>query len=58
MGEDLSPEGRPGEMEPDEGESRFVLPPVERAPFAGRREKARAVLRVIEQAERERAADS
>ena len=34
----------------------FVLPPLERRPFADKAEKARAVLHMIRQAERERAA--
>jgi hypothetical protein len=45
---------------PDESERRelaFVLPPLERPPLADHDEKVRAVLRVIAQAERERADD-
>ena len=34
---------------------RFVLPPLERPPFASKEEKAQAILRMIRQAERERA---
>ena len=44
------------EIAADPRESRFELPPIEHAPFATDAEKARAVRRVIEQAERERAA--
>jgi len=45
---------------PDESERRelaFVLPPLERPPLADHDEKVRAVLRVIAEAERERADD-
>ena len=44
------------EIVADPRESMFELPPVERAPFADAAEKKLAVRRVIEQAERERAA--
>lgn len=51
---------RPEEIEPDPRESPFELPPIDGAPFADATEKAQAILRVVEQAERERtlAADS
>jgi hypothetical protein len=48
-------QSQPEEIDADPRESRFVLPPVERAPFADRGERARAVRRMLEQAERERA---
>ena len=44
------------EIAPDPRESKFELPPIEHAPFANDAEKALALRRVIEQAERERAA--
>ena len=51
----MTTEGQPEEIEPDPRESAFVLPPLDGRPFADAQDKARAVLRVIEQAERERA---
>ena len=50
----MATEGQPDEIEPDPRESAFVLPPLDGRPFADARDKALAVLRVIEQAERER----
>lgn len=44
------------EIVADPRECLFELPPLERTPFADSAEKALAVRRVIEQAERERAA--
>jgi len=44
------------EIAADPRESEFELPPIEHAPFADDAEKRLAVRRVIEQAERERAA--
>ena len=46
------------EIEPDPRESPFELPPVDGLPFADDAEKARAIRRVIEQAEYERASAS
>jgi hypothetical protein len=43
-------------LERDPRECAYELPPLVGRPFADAGEKARAVLRVIEQAERERAA--
>lgn len=58
MGERMPPDEEwQGEIEANAGESPFVLPPLERAPLAGRDEKVRALLLVIEQAERERAGE-
>ena len=51
-------EGQSEEIEPDPRESAYVLPPLDGRPFADEREKALAVLRVIEQAERERSSPS
>jgi len=51
----MKPDERPIEIEPDPRESPFELPPVDGLPFANDAEKARAISRVIEQAERERA---
>ena len=53
MGEHVPSEERQ-EPEQDPRESVFVLPPLERLPLADAHEKARAIRRVIEQAERER----
>lgn len=58
MGEDVAAEGRPEEIGPDPRESRFELPPIEQAPFADAAAKKLAIRRVIEQAERERAASA
>jgi len=44
------------EIAADPRESRYELPPIERAPLASEAEKALAVRRVIAQAELERAA--
>ena len=43
------------ELAADPRECWFELPPLDGSPFADAREKARAILRVVEQAERERA---
>jgi hypothetical protein len=56
MGEDSAAEGTQEETIVDPRESRFELPPIEGTPFADSAEKRMAVRRVIEQAERERAA--
>ena len=50
----MPPEERQVEFELDPRESAYVLPPVDRRPFADAREKSRAIRRMIEQAERER----
>ena len=50
----MTTKGEPEEIESDPRESAFVLPPLDGRPFADEQAKARAVLRVIEQAERER----
>jgi hypothetical protein len=50
----VRPEGPSDEIGPDPRESTFVLPPFDCGPLADDEEKARAVRRVIEQAERER----
>jgi len=58
MEEDVPPGERPEELDADlfdVRDLRYVLPPLERMPFAGKEEKARAILRMIRQAERERA---
>ena len=58
MGEDVPPGERQEELDADAFDVRdlhFVLPPLERRPFADKAEKARAVLHMIRQAERERA---
>ncbi|WP_411277639.1 hypothetical protein [Gaiella sp.] len=56
MGEDVAARGPHEELAADPRESVFELPPLERMPFADSVEKRLAVRRVIEQAERERAA--
>lgn len=56
MGEDVAAGGPYEEIEADPRESKFELPPIDHAPFADDAEKRLAVRRVIEQAERERAA--
>jgi hypothetical protein len=59
MGEDLPPGERPEELDADlfdVRDLRFVLPPLERRPFACKEEKAKAILRMIRQAEGERSA--
>ena len=53
----MATEERSGEIEPDPRESAFELPPIDGRPFSGDGDKERAIRRVIEQAERERAAD-
>jgi hypothetical protein len=58
MGEDVPPGERQEDLDADQfdvRDLRFVLPPLERRPFADTEEKTRAILRVIRQAERERA---
>jgi hypothetical protein len=55
MGKQDRGEEQPEEIEPDPRECRFELPPLDGSPFTDAQDKARAVLRVIEQAERERA---
>ena len=56
MGEDVTAGGPYEEIEADPRESKFELPPIDHAPFADDAEKRLAVRRVVEQAERERAA--
>ena len=56
MGEDSAAEGPQEEIIVDPRESPFELPPIEGTPFSDSAEKRLAVRRVIEQAERERAA--
>ena len=58
MGEDVAAEGTHEEFAADPRESLFELPPLERTPFADGAEKMLAVRRVIEQAEKERAASA
>ncbi len=58
MGEDKAAGGPHEESVVDPRESPFELPPLERTPNADAAEKARAVRRVIAQAERERAAEA
>jgi hypothetical protein len=48
------PERDVEKIEPDPRESRYELPPVERRPLADGAEKRRAILRMLEQAVRER----
>jgi len=48
----------PDELVADPRECRFELPPLDRPPFADAEEKAKAVIRVVEQAERERASST
>ena len=55
-GNSVAAEGPHEEIAADPRESKFELPPIELGPSAERAEKALAVRRVIEQAERERAA--
>ena len=55
---DLTPDEQHLEIEPDPCESPFELPPVDGLPFASDAEKSRAIRRVIEQAEYERASAS
>ena len=56
MGDDVAAEGTGDEIAADPRECLFELPPLERTRFADDAEKMLAVRRVIEQAERERAA--
>jgi hypothetical protein len=49
-------DAKPQDREPDPRESPYVLPPLDGHPFADEYDRERALLRVIEQAERERAA--
>ena len=56
MGEDVVAGGQREEIAADPRESKFELPPIEHAPHATEAEKSQALRRVIEQAERERAA--
>lgn len=56
MGTRRGAEEPPEEIAPDPRECPFELPPLERPPFADADEKMLAIRRVIEQAERERAA--
>ena len=56
MGEHTAAEGPQEEIAADPRESPFELPPIEGTPFSDSAEKRLAVRRVIEQAERERAA--
>ena len=51
----MGSEELPENVEADPRESLYELPPLVRPPFADAAEKAQAVLRVIAQAERERA---
>ena len=55
MGEQDGVEEQPEEIVADPRECRFELPPLDGSPFTDAQEKTRAVRRVIEQAERERA---
>ena len=57
MGEDVEAEEPHEEIVADPRECSFELPPLERAPDADAAENARALRRVIEQAERERASE-
>jgi len=52
------PDRRRDEIEPDPRESRYELPPVEGRPFASDADKARAIVRMLEQARRERAEEA
>ena len=58
MGTKDGVEEPPEELGADPRECRYELPPIDGSPFADAREKAKAVLRVVEQAERERASSS
>ncbi len=55
MGKQDGVEEQPEEIVADPRECRFELPPLDGSPFTDEHEKARAVRRVVEQAERERA---
>ena len=55
MGKQDGVEEQPEEIVADPRECRFELPPLDGSPFTDPHEKVRAVRRVIEQAERERA---
>jgi hypothetical protein len=50
----VATEKRPQDNEPNPSESPFELPPIEGLPFADDSEEAKAIRRVIEQADRER----
>ena len=56
MGPSRGDDEPPDRLDADPRESRFELPPIEGAPFADANERARAICRVVEQAEQERAA--
>jgi hypothetical protein len=56
-GGDRVPERHVEKIEPDPRESRYELPPVERRLLASEAEKRQAILRMLEQAARERAAE-
>ncbi len=59
MGCDVAADELPEESRRDPRECRVELPPIDgRRPFADDGEKAQAIRRVVEQAERERASDS
>jgi hypothetical protein len=51
----MAPEEEHLEIDADPRESPFELPPIDCLPFAGDAEKAQAIRRIVEQAERERA---
>ena len=55
MGKTDGVEEQPEEIVADPRECRYELPPLDGSPFVSMREKAQAVRRVVEQAERERA---
>ena len=55
MGKQDGVEEHPEEIAADPRECRFELPPLDGSPFTDAQEKARAVRRVVEQAEHERA---
>jgi hypothetical protein len=57
-GWEMGSEEQPEELARDPRESQFELPPLVRRPFADNDEKALAVRRVIEQAERERTSEA
>ena len=54
MGKQDGVEDQPDEIVADPRECRYELPPLDGSPFTDAREKALAVRRVVEQAERER----
>ena len=51
----MAPDDEHAEIDADPRESPFELPPIDCLPFADDAEKAQAIRRIIEQAERERA---